>query len=122
MREYNGDSIEIDGRSIWYRLVTAFDYLEAKGYSKNWKINGFSSEEESWDNWVGNNYEIYCRLTQIMGLKQSCFLLRRTRYSCQSLSDQLFDLKNELISELENKYNFIFDDEFVENYGHKERE
>ena len=51
-----------------------------------------------------------------MALKQSCYLLRRTSYSCGSLSDGLYRLKNELIAELETNFNFSFDDDFVENF------
>jgi len=108
MREYIGETISIDGRGIYYRLVTAYDYLRAK--------HGLDDEE--CENFVEENYEIYRKLNQIMALKQSCFLLRRTSYSCGSLSDHLYDLKSTLIKELREKYGFEFDDLFVENYGH----
>ena len=55
-------------------------------------------------------------LQQLEALKQSCYLLRRTSHSCQSLSDGLYKLKNELIIELKEKYNFDFDDNFVESF------
>jgi hypothetical protein len=102
MRDFIGDRIEIDGRMICYRLVTAFDYLTAKGYSE-------SKAEELLEGEVGR------LLTQIMALKQSCFLLRRTSHSCQSLSDGLYDLKMRLILELKEKHNFEFDNKFVES-------
>lgn len=109
MREYIGDYIHIDGRDIWYRLVTAYDYLKAKGVV----------EQDELDDYIERNYEMYGVLNQVMALKQSCFLLRRVSYSCGSLSTGLYDLKNRLIIELKEKYEFEFDDQFVEDYGHK---
>lgn len=108
MRDYIGDFIKIDGRMIHYRLVTAGDYMRAK--------HGLT--DDGYEDFVENNYEQYQLLSQIMGLKQSCFLLRRTSHSCGSLSDNLYSLKNRLIRELREKYDFEFDDDFVENYGH----
>lgn len=105
LREYIGDNISIDGRMIWYRLVNATEYFLAKGYSEK-------EVEDFFDKGIGET------VNQIMAIKQSCYLLRRTSYSCQSLSDDLFSLKNRLIHELREKYNFEFDDQFVEEYGH----
>lgn len=104
MRDFIGEYISIDGRMIPYRLVTATDYFEARKYSEN-QIDKFFDCE------VGE------LVSQVMGLKQSCYLLRNTSYSCQSLSDGLYALKLRLIHELKDKYNFEFDDDFVENYG-----
>ena len=42
--------------------------------------------------------------------------MRHVSYSCGTLSDGLLVLKNKLIIELKEKYNFDFDDDFVENY------
>lgn len=106
MRNFIGDSICIDGRMIKYRLVTACDYLQAKGWSED-EINEFAN----------NKYEVYQLINQVMALKQSCFLLRRTKYSCGSLSENLYSLKIRLIYELRDKYQFEFDDEFVERDG-----
>lgn len=106
MREFIGDHIHIDGRMIAYHLVTAHDYLKAK--------NGWS--EEQVEDYVETNYERYTLINQVMALKQSCFLLRRVSHSCGSLSDHLYQLKNRLIRELEQKFSFDFDDDFVENY------
>ena len=110
VREYLNKEINIDGRMIWYRLVSAYDYLEAKGIITN--------DDDEYEKFCENNSKIYELLTQVMALKQSCYLLRRVSYSCGSLSDGLYTLKNRLIIELSEKYNFEFDDEFVENYGH----
>jgi hypothetical protein len=112
MRDYIPGRISIDGRNIEYRLVTAYDYLEAKN---EW-------DEEKIEEFCENNYEVYQLINQIMALKQSCYLLRRVSYSCGSLSDDLYMLKIRLISELKEKYNFYFDDDFVENYGFEEDE
>lgn len=106
MRDYIGGKISIDGRMIEYRLITASDYLEAKGMSEE-EIEEFSDV----------NYTIFQMINQIMALKQSCYLLRRTSYSCGSLSSDLYELKLRLIQELKDNYDFEFDDEFVENYG-----
>jgi hypothetical protein len=109
IRGYLGDYLHIDGRYIWYRLVTAADYLRAKQIIIN---------DEELEDFCENNYKIYELITQIMALKQSCFLLRRVSHSCGSLSDGLYDLKLRLIYELKEQYDFEFDDEFVDNYGH----
>lgn len=104
MREFIPGGVHIDGRMIPYRIFTAKDYFEAKNYSQR-QISKFYESE------VGD------LVTQIMGLKQSCYLLRHTSHSCQSLSDNLYSLKLRLIHELREEHNFIFDDQFVEEYG-----
>lgn len=109
MRAYINSNISIDGRMIEYRLVTARDYLEAKGMS-----------EEETEDFCENNYQIYQLINQIMALKQSCYLLRRVSYSCGSLAVDLYDLKLRLIMELKDSYDFEFDDDFVESYGFEE--
>jgi hypothetical protein len=106
LRDFIGDRISIDGRMIEYRLVTATNYLEAKGWT-----------EEQINNLYEEKYEVVQTLNQIMALKQSCYLLRRTSYSCGSLSESLFQLKLRLIKELKDIYDFEFDDEFVERDG-----
>lgn len=106
MRDYIGDNLHIDGRMIVYRLVTATDYFAAKGLSR-----------KEIDEMVDKNNDVYRTVNQIMALKQSCFLLRRTSHSCQSLSDDLYRLKVKLIRKLKEKYDFVFDDEFVERNG-----
>jgi hypothetical protein len=107
MREFIGDRISIDGRMIQYKLVTVCDYLETKHEMDEKQIEKFCEEK----------YEVYKLINQIMALKQSCFLLRRVSYSCGSLSEDLYELKNRLIRELREKYKFEFDDKFVEDYG-----
>ena len=71
LRNYIGDDIKIDGRMIGYRIVTASDYLEEKGLNEE-EIEKFSED----------NYEIYELITQIIAVKHSCWLLRRTSHSC----------------------------------------
>jgi hypothetical protein len=111
-REYIGDSkLHIDGRMIPYQLVTAGDYL----YAKN---EGWS--EEDLEKFSEDHNEIFERISQIMAIKQSCVLLRHTSHSCQSLSDNLFNLKLELIRELEEKYNYDFDEDLVESFPSEE--
>jgi hypothetical protein len=104
MRQFIPGGISIDGRMIEYRLVTAKDYLEAKEFS-----------DECVEELIERG--VYTIINQIMGLKQSCFLLRRVSHSCGSLAVDLRELKVKLITELSEKYDFEFDDEFVENYG-----
>lgn len=112
MRKYIAGEVKIDGRNIPYSIVTAEDYLLAKdildGDTENY--------EKLLEQWEEENIEIYERITQILALKQSCYLMRRVSHSCGTLSDGLYYLKNRLIMELKNDYNFEFDDEFVENY------
>lgn len=104
MRDFIPGGVRIDGRMIPYRIFTANDYFEAKKYSQR-EINKFFKSD------------ICDLVSQIMGLKQSCYLLRHTSHSCQSLSDNLYNLKLQLIHELREKHDFIFDDQFVEDYG-----
>ena len=73
--------------------------------------------EKEVEDFSEKNHYVYERITQIMALKQSCWLLRRTSYSCQSLSDGLYSLKLRLIHELRDEFNFEFDDELVERNG-----
>ena len=112
LREYIGDSkLRIDGRMIPYQLVTAVDYLYAK--NEEWS-------QEDLEKFTEDNNEVYTIISQIMGLKQSCVLLRHTSHSCQSLSDDLFDLKLKLIWELKEKFNYEFDEDLVESYPSEE--
>ena len=108
LRRYIRGQIYIDGRNIPYSIDTAFSYLETK----------YGWTEDYIDEWIGegDNALIYELITQILALKQSCFLLRHVTHSCQSLSDGLFHLKFRLIHELRNKYNLEFDDNLVERY------
>lgn len=106
MREFIGDTTHIDGRTIVYKLVTARDYLKYKEKMTDDEIDTFQDEK----------YEVYTLINQVMALKQSCFLFRRTSHSCQSLSDDLYALKTKLIFELREQYNFKFDDDFVEKF------
>ncbi len=109
MRDFIGDQLDIDGRMIVYRLFTAHCYLMAKGMS-----------EKEVEDWADKNWSAYELITQIMALKQACFLLRRTTHSCGSLSDGLYSLKMRLIRELQEEHGFEFDDAFVERDGEPE--
>lgn len=99
--------LSIDGRMIPYPLVTAFDYLEAK--------NGEMAEEER-DEFVDKHYGQLVMLNTIIAMKQSCFLLRHTAYSNQSLSDDLYKHKNEMVAKYNETYDEPFDEDFYENY------
>ena len=107
MRKFLQGGVHIDGRYIPYQIVTACDYLKAKHHLLT---------EEQLEKYQEDYYKQYCLLTQIIALKQSCYLLRNVSHSCQSLSDGLYDLKNRLIREFNEISNYLFDDEFVENY------
>lgn len=102
MREYINKEIRIDGRNIPYPVFTAPQYFE------------MHDRVENVDDFIEENEDIYTLVTQILALKQSCFLLRRVSHSCQSLSDNLYYLKNRLIAELREKYNYEFDDNWME--------
>jgi len=105
MREYIKSKLIIDGRNIPYPVFTATEYLmEHDGMSEN-EIEEF----------IEGNYDLYKKLNQIIALKQSCYLLRRTSYSCGSLSDDLYSLKLELILKLHSLYGYDFDDAWMEN-------
>lgn len=106
MREYTGKNVKIDGRDIPYPVFTAAQYFELHDGVKG---------QDALEDFEDKNYEVYKLVTQILALKQSCFLLRHTEYSCQSLSDGLHDLKMRLIWELKEEHGYEFDDEWVEN-------
>ncbi|MBD5464086.1 MAG: hypothetical protein HDR24_13710 [Lachnospiraceae bacterium] len=98
--------LKIDGRMIPYPLTTAADYLEAK--------HGMSDKEI--EDFIDNHYEQYSMLNAIIAMKQSCFLLRHTEYSCGSLSNSLYTHKNEMIVKYNETYDKPFDEDFYENY------
>lgn len=105
MREYIKKKIDIDGRNIPYPVYTAVDYIiDHDGLSGN-------ELEEFFD----KNQELCKRINQIIAIKQSCYLLRRVSHSCQSLSDDMYQLKLELIKDVSEKYDYIFDDEWMES-------
>ena len=80
LREYRKTRLCIDGRSIPYPADTALVYLmEHDGMTKE--------EVEAMDP------KLYTRINQIIGLKQSCFLLRHTSYTCESVPDDLLALR-----------------------------
>lgn len=103
MRDYINRNIRIDGRLIPYPVYTSWEYFELH--------DGIEDVED----FVDSNPAIEELVTQILALKQSCFLLRHITHSCQSLSDSLFYLKLKLIKELKEKYHYNFDDAWMEN-------
>jgi len=104
MRNYIKREISIDGRNIPYPIYTAIQYLS--------EYDGVDIEDEEW---YEDNYDKVQLINQIIAIKQSCYLLRRVSYSCGSLSDDLFQLKLRLIRELQEKYEYRFDDEWMES-------
>lgn len=104
MREYINEEVHIDGRKIPYPIYTVDEYIQMH--------DGINKEEM--ENWIEENQEISKKVNQILAIKQSCFLLRNTTHSCQSLSDDLYDLKLRLIVELKEIYGYEFDDDWVE--------
>ena len=104
MREYLSVPVEIDGRAIPYTVVHSVDY-----FAEHDKVPA-----EELDAFTEANPEIDRLVSQIIALKQSCFLLRHTTHSCQSLSDDLYVLKERLIKELKDEYDYTFDDEWME--------
>lgn len=105
MRAFIGDNIHIDGRMIGYRISTAYEYLKVKGLT-NSQIEEF----------IDYKYDTYKLINQIIAVKQACWLLRRTKNSCGSLSDDLCDLKCKLIHDLQYEFNYTFDDSLMEKY------
>lgn len=103
MREYIKNDVQIDGRNIPYTVFTAGEYFKLHDKIKDT------------DDYMDTNPEITEMVTQIIAIKSSCFLLRHTTYSCQSLSDSLYILKLRLIQELKEKYHYEFDDSWLEN-------
>lgn len=106
-RDFIGEMDTLDGRQIMYRISTAHDYLLSKGIIRS---------EDEWEDFVENNLTVADLINQIIGLKQSCYILRHTSYLCGSVSDSLYYLKESLIKKLKEEYDFDFDDDFVENY------
>lgn len=104
MREYISKKVSIDGRTIPYTVATVSEYLAEHDHMT----------QEEIDRFCDHNYEVYQKINQILAIKQSCFLLRHTSYSCQSLSDDLYQLKLQMIRELEEKYGYKFDDAWME--------
>lgn len=108
-REYIKQEIHIDGRTIPYPIFTSTGYFAVHDRIKN------VSE------WTEEHVDIEELVTQIIALKQSGYLLSHTAYSCQSLSDGLFDLKHNLIKILREEYGYNFDEKWLDNYVKKER-
>ncbi|NDO52055.1 hypothetical protein FMM75_22705 [Lachnospiraceae bacterium MD335] len=102
MRAYINKELKIDGRNIPYPVFDSAEYFE------------LHDQIEDVDRFREQNMEIDMLVTQILALKQSCFLLRHTTHSCESLSDGLYQLKLRLIAELEEKYGYKFDDAWME--------
>lgn len=104
MRDYiPNHNFRIDGRNIPYPVFTSYDYFL------------LHDRVEDVDSFIDSNIEIDNLVTQIIALKQSCYLLLHTAYSCQSLSDGLYQLKLRLIAELKEKYSYSFDDDWMES-------
>lgn len=106
IRPYIDKELRIDGRTIPYPLVTAGDYLEAR----------HNMTQDEVDKFMDEHYEQYTLLNAIIAMKQSCFLLRHTEYSCGSLSDCLYAHKNEMIVKYNETYDEPFDEDFYEDY------
>jgi len=108
MRPYIKADMNIDGRNIPYPVDTACEYLR------------LHDNVVDMDEFVDNRYELLQRLNQIIALKQSCFLLRHTAYSCESLADDLFSLKLELIRRTKEEFGYEFDDAWMEQFAKKQ--
>jgi hypothetical protein len=100
--------LSIDGRMIPYPLVSAEEYLMARHENMT---------DEDMDEFVENHYGQYSMLNAIIAMKQSCFLLRHTKYSCDSLADHLYAHKNDMIAKYNETYqDEPFDEDFYEHY------
>lgn len=100
----------IDGRNIPYPVYTSAGYFM------------LHDNITDTDRFIDDNPPVEELVTQIIALKQSCFLLRHTTNSCGSLSEGLYQLKLRLIAELQEKYNYLFDDEWMETLSPLEPE
>lgn len=110
LRAYIGDGINIDGRMIGCTIVNAHDYLKLKNNWTNEQVECYIEDNAT-------NYEIYELINQILALKHSHWLMRRTSYSCGSLADGLFYLRQELMIRLKDDYNYDFNEEWVDSFG-----
>lgn len=112
LRDYIDSNLKIDGRMIVCRFKNAYDYLKLKN---NWSDNDVENFIED----SHENYEVFNLINQILGLKHSHCLLRRTTHSCASVSDSLYYLKNELIFKLKDDFNYDFNEEWVDSFSKK---
>lgn len=94
-------------------VIPAFEITSAAKYLA--VHDGLSQEEI--DNVIDGMPELYQKLTQVLAVKHSISLLRRTGGLCQSLTDSLIILGIELERELKAKYNYDFDDVWLDAYG-----
>lgn len=99
-----GKNLIIKGDSIPYKVTNVAEYLLLH--------DGLSQKEI--EKLLDNNYELYLKISQIIGLKQSLFLLWHTTKICQSTHDSLLELKINLIKELKEEYSYVFDEKWFE--------
>lgn len=109
MRDYISTNVVIDGRHIPYPIQNAAEYFLEHEHLTSEEIELI----------IYNQYDLFQKVSQIIALKQSCFLLWHTTHSCQSLHDSLIDLKNNLIKELSEVYQFVFDEEWLESLAER---
>lgn len=93
----------IDGRNIPYPVFTSCDYF------------ALHDGVEDIERFTDSHSELNELVSQIMALKQSCYLLRHTSHNCGSLNEGLYHLKLRLIAEAKEKFNYSFDDEWMES-------
>lgn len=104
MRDYiPNKNFCIDGRNIPYPVFTSYDYFTLH--------DGVADIE----NFICSHHELDVLVSQIIALKQSCYLLRHTSHSCGSLNEGLYYLKLRLIAELKEKFDYSFDDDWMES-------
>ena len=106
MREYfQNKKLSIDGRNIPYPVVNSVDYLVC--------CHSFTQKQAELFGEIRPDTVLL--ISQIIAIKQACFLLRHTTHSCESLPDSLLSLKKKLIAELKEKHNFLFDEAWIES-------
>lgn len=103
-------NLVIKGKCIPYMITNAADYMIIH--------DGISQEE--FEQILDNNYGLYQKVSQVIGLKQSLFLLFHTTSLCQSTHDALYDLKKQVIKELKNDFSYEFDEEWFEQMVREE--
>ena len=89
---------EINGQNVPYSVTNACDYYKEIEHLTPEMIDHMKDYE----------FERTTLINQIIGLKVSCFLLRHTTHICESVPDDLGALKNDLIKQLKEKYDYDF--------------
>ena len=67
---------------------------------------------ENMDDFREEHWDMCKKLSKIIALKHSIFLLRNVSGMCESIPDSLVALKKQLIEELKTEFGYEFDEEW----------